>query len=172
MKSGWCWRERREALLFYVWSIQCYWTFMEKKNTTTLKKTLGEFFRVFPLKKLFSLRKGDGDSISKHLNAFNTIVTQLISVGVNMDEEDHRMTLLWSLSYSWDNLVMAIRSIVKTLVFDEVVVVLLLKRWGGKLLNPLMRPWISVEERRKEIREKKKANPILLGDRSLLEIPR
>jgi hypothetical protein len=30
---------------------------------------------------------GDGDSIVEHLNAFNTIVTQLISIGVNMDEE-------------------------------------------------------------------------------------
>jgi hypothetical protein len=42
-----------------------------------------------------------------------------------MDEEDHCMTLLCSFPDSWDNLVMAIGSIVKTLVLDEVVVTLL-----------------------------------------------
>ena len=31
---------------------------------------------------------GDGDSIAKHLNSFNTIATQLILVGVKIDEED------------------------------------------------------------------------------------
>jgi len=44
-----------------------------------------------------------------------------------MDEEDHCMTLLCSLLDSWENLVMAIGSIVKTLVLDEVVATLLLE---------------------------------------------
>lgn len=61
---------------------------------------------------------GDGDSIAKHLNAFNTIVIQLISFGVKKDEEDHCMTLLCSLSDSRD-LVMAIGSIVKNLVLES-----------------------------------------------------
>ena len=34
---------------------------------------------------------GDGDSIAKHLNAFNIIVTHFISVGVKMDEKDNCM---------------------------------------------------------------------------------
>jgi hypothetical protein len=67
----------------------------------------------------------DGDSIVEHVNAFNTIVTQLILVGVNMDEEDIYMTLLFSFPNSWDNLVMFIRILVKTLVLDEVMVALL-----------------------------------------------
>lgn len=41
---------------------------------------------------------GDGDSIVEHLNESNIIVTQLISLGVNMDEEYHCMTLLFSFS--------------------------------------------------------------------------
>jgi hypothetical protein len=56
----------------------------------------------FFMEKLFSLRMGDGDSVVEHLNAFNTIVTQLILVGVKMDEEDHCMTLLCSFPISWE----------------------------------------------------------------------
>jgi hypothetical protein len=65
------------------------------------------------------------------MNAFTTIVNQWISVGVKMDEEDLCMTLLCYLSDSWDNLVMTIGRIVKTLVLDESVVALLLGevRW-------------------------------------------
>jgi hypothetical protein len=43
---------------------------------------------------------GDVDSVAEHLNEFNTIMTQLILVGVKMDEEDHCMTILCSLSDS------------------------------------------------------------------------
>jgi len=53
---------------------------------------------------------GDGDSIIENLNTFHYSVTQSISVGMNMDEEDHSMTLLCDLSISWDNLVMVIVS--------------------------------------------------------------
>jgi hypothetical protein len=50
---------------------------------------------------------------------------------MNMDEEDHRMTLLCSFLDSWDNLVMNIGRTRKTLVLDEVMVVLILEevRW-------------------------------------------
>jgi hypothetical protein len=58
---------------------------------------------------------GDGDYVAKHLNAFNTSATWLISVGVKMDEKDCCMPLLCYVPNSWDNLVMAIRSTVKTL---------------------------------------------------------
>jgi hypothetical protein len=51
---------------------------------------------------------GDGNSVARHMNTFNTIVTQMISVGVKMDEEDFSMTLLCSFPDSWDNLVMSI----------------------------------------------------------------
>jgi hypothetical protein len=81
--------------------------------------------KIFLWKKLFALRMGDDDFVAKNMNTFNTIVTQLISVGVKMDEDDHCMTLLCSLPNSRDNLVMAIGSNVKIIVLDEVVVALL-----------------------------------------------
>jgi hypothetical protein len=56
----------------------------EEKTTTYLWKNLGYLYwakslvnKIFPWKKLFSLRMGDGDSVVEHLNAFNTIVTRL-----------------------------------------------------------------------------------------------
>jgi hypothetical protein len=81
--------------------------------------------KLFLWNKLYALRMGDGDSVSKHLNAFNTIVNQLNLVGVKMDEDDCCMTLLCSLPYLWDNLVMGIESTTKKLVLDEVVATLI-----------------------------------------------
>lgn len=54
---------------------------------------------------------GDGVSVVKHLNVFNTIMMKLILVGVNMDEEDNNKTSLCSLLNSYDKLVMAIKII-------------------------------------------------------------
>jgi hypothetical protein len=55
---------------------------------------------------------GHGDFLVEHMNDFDTIMTQMILVGVKMDDEDHCVALLCSLLDSWDNLVMAIGSIV------------------------------------------------------------
>jgi hypothetical protein len=88
---------------------------------------------------------GDGDSVAKHLNAFNNIVTQLISFGVKKDEEDHCMTLLCSLPDSWD-LVMTIGSIVKNLVLDEVVPTLLSKEVRQKALESTNEALVVLEK--------------------------
>ena len=68
------------------------------------------------------MKLSDVDFVLEHLNSLNTIVTQLISVGVQMDEEDYCITLLCSFPNSWDNLVMAIGSTIKALVLDEIMV--------------------------------------------------
>ena len=66
--------------------------------------------KLFLRKKLYHLRMEDGDSMTKHLNSFNTLVSQLIFVDIKMGEEDKCISLLCSLSKSWDNLVVAIGS--------------------------------------------------------------
>ena len=42
--------------------------------------------KLFLRKKLYHLRMEDGDSMTDHLNFFNTLVTQLIFVDINMEE--------------------------------------------------------------------------------------
>lgn len=70
----------------------------------------------------------DGGYVAKHLNAFNTIVTQLHSMGMKM-EEDLCMNFLCSFPDSWDHLVMGISrtatmfkmdGMIASLIFEEI----------------------------------------------------
>jgi hypothetical protein len=82
--------------------------------------------KLFLQKKLYHLRMEDGDSVTKHLNAFNTLVSQLGSVNITIAEEDKCITLLCSFPDSWDNLVVAIGSTTQsTLKYEDVVASLL-----------------------------------------------
>jgi hypothetical protein len=82
--------------------------------------------KLFLRKKLYHLRMEDGDSVTEHLNAFNTLVSQLGSVNITIAEEDKCITLLCSLLDSWDNLVVAIGSTTQsTLKYEDVVASLL-----------------------------------------------
>jgi hypothetical protein len=63
----------------------------------------------------------DGDSVAENLNAFNTMVSQLVFVDTKISNEDKCISLLCSLPDSWDILVMAICSNTTALKFDEVV---------------------------------------------------
>ena len=81
--------------------------------------------KLFLWKKLYNLRMKDGDSVTEHLNAFNTVVIQLSSVDIKISDEDKCFSLLCSLPDSWDSLVIAIGSNTTTLNFDDIVSTLL-----------------------------------------------
>jgi len=87
--------------------------------------------KLFLRKKLYNLRMKDGDSVIENLNAFNNVVSQLLSVDIKISDEDKCINLLCSLPDSWDSLVIAIGSNATTLQFDEIVSSLLTKemRW-------------------------------------------
>jgi hypothetical protein len=59
--------------------------------------------------------------VAEHLNAFNTMVIQLVSVDIKIPDEDKCISLLCSLLDLWDSLVVAIGSNTTALNFDEVV---------------------------------------------------
>jgi hypothetical protein len=74
----------------------------------------------------------DGDSVTEHLNYFNTLVSKLVSINIMIAEEDKCITLLCSFPYSWDNLFVAVGSTTQsTLKYDDVVSSLLSEemRW-------------------------------------------
>jgi hypothetical protein len=75
----------------------------------------------------------DGDSVAEHLNSFNIVVSQLVSVEIKILDEDKCISLPCSLLDSWDSLVVAICSNTTSLNFDEVVSSLLSEemRWNN-----------------------------------------
>jgi hypothetical protein len=49
--------------------------------------------KLFLRKKFYHLRMEGGDSVTEYLNAFNTLVSQLVSVNITIVEEDKCITL-------------------------------------------------------------------------------
>jgi uncharacterized C2H2 Zn-finger protein len=78
----------------------------------------------------------DGDSMTEHLNAFNTLVSQLVSVNITIAEEDKCITLLCYFIDSWDNLVVAIGSTTQsTLKYEDVVSSFLSEEMRWKIMD-------------------------------------
>jgi hypothetical protein len=77
--------------------------------------------KPFLQKTLYNLSMRDGDSVTENMNAFNTLVSQLLSVEIKILDEDKCISLLFSLPNSWDSLVVSIGSNTTTLRFDDVV---------------------------------------------------
>ena len=53
----------------------------------------------------------ENDTVTEHLNVYNTLVSQITYVGIKMAEEDKCITLLCSFLDSWDNLIVVIGSV-------------------------------------------------------------
>jgi len=77
--------------------------------------------KLFLLKKLYNLRIKHGDLVTEHLNAFNTMVSQLLSVDIKNSDKYKCIILLCSLPNSWDSLVVAIGSNISTFKFNEII---------------------------------------------------
>eukprot|EP00253_Pinus_taeda_P006956 PITA_06956 len=91
--------------------------------------------KLFMRKKMYNLRMKDGDSVTEHLNVFNTVVSQLLSVDIKISDEDKCISLLCSLPDSWDSLVNAIGSNATALQFDEIASALLTEEMRRKNMD-------------------------------------
>jgi hypothetical protein len=93
--------------------------------------------KIYLKRWFYSLWMKEGTKIVDHLNTFNTLIVQLASMEVKLEDEDKAVTLLCLLPKSWDNLVTSI-SFSSTYVLDYDFVV-------GALLAEEMRRRSSQE---------------------------
>jgi hypothetical protein len=77
--------------------------------------------KLFLRKKLYLLRMSDGSSVTKNLNVFNTMLSQLSYVDIKITKEEKCINLLCYFPYSWDSLVVVIGSNTTTLVLEDMV---------------------------------------------------
>ena len=85
------------------------------------------------------------------MNVYNTLVSQIASVGIKMDEEYKCITLLCSFPDSWDNLIVAIGSSSQaTIKFDEIVSSLLSQEMRWKTMDNHSMDALSVRGRPQE----------------------
>eukprot|EP00253_Pinus_taeda_P035421 PITA_35421 len=110
--------------------------------------------KLFLRKKLYNLRMKDGDSVTEHLNAFNTVVNQLSSVDIQISDEDKCISLLCSLLDLWDSLVIAIGSNATALQFDEIVSALLTEEMRRKNMDNQNGDALSVRGRSQNRKKK------------------
>jgi hypothetical protein len=74
--------------------------------------------------------------VTEHVNAFDTLVSLLVFVNITIAEKDKCITLLCSLSDSWDNLVVEIGSATQsTLKYEDVVASLLFEEMRQKIMD-------------------------------------
>ncbi|KAK9133630.1 hypothetical protein Scep_013158 [Stephania cephalantha] len=106
----------------------------KEKTTQDVMKALTRMYekpsasnKVFLMKRLFNMKKPESRPIQEHLSDFNTITSQLESVGIIFDNEVLALVILSGLPDSWDGLVMAVSnsSGSSILKFEDVVGVLL-----------------------------------------------
>jgi hypothetical protein len=88
--------------------------------------------KLFLQKKLYLLRMSDESLITKHLNAFNTLISQLLFMDIKNTEEEKCISLLCYFLDSRDSLVMATGSNSTTLMLEYVVGSLLLEEMRRK----------------------------------------
>ena len=96
-------RKEKSTIRFYI-SDSVFLNVSGEATVNNLWFKLGTLYQYKSLvnklllrKKLYNLRMKDGDSVIEHLNAFNTMVSQLSFVDIKISDEDKCVSLLCSL---------------------------------------------------------------------------
>ena len=89
-------------------------TYMEKNMTNML----------WLKKQLYSLRMLEGGDLVAHIQRFNQVCSEVMSLDVKIEEEDRALLLVCSLSVSYDSLIITLIYRKETLNYEEIVGVL------------------------------------------------
>jgi hypothetical protein len=106
--------------------------------------------KVFLIKILFNMNMSEGGSVADHLNEFNMVTNQLISIKVDFDDEVRALLILCSLSESWNGLIMVVSNSVSgsnTLKFNDVVGFILSKEMRQKIIGETSGNALNIENR-------------------------
>ena len=88
-------------------------------ETLYMTKSLSN--KLYLKKKLYGLRMNKGTTVLEHLNFFNMVISELLTVNVKIDEEDKALILLSSLPESYDHIITTMLCGKKTLILEEVM---------------------------------------------------
>ena len=114
--------------------------------------------KVFLMKSLFNMKMSEGGFVADHLNEFNTVTSQLSSIGATFDDEVRDLLFLCTLPKSWNGLVMAISNSIfgsSTLKFDDVINAILSEEMQRKISGETSGNALTAETRgRKMERER------------------
>ena len=100
-------------------------------ETLYLTKSLSN--KLYLKKQLYGLRINERIMVLKHLNFFNKVISELLTVDVKIDEKDKVLILLSSLPQSYDHIVTIMLYDKETLVLEEVTSTLLSNEIRKKL---------------------------------------
>ena len=82
------------------------------------------------MKKLFNLKMAENASVAQHLNEFNTITNQLLSVEIDFDDEICALIVLASLPNNWEAMRMAVSNSIgrEKLKYNDIWDLILIKK--------------------------------------------
>ncbi|KAF5181301.1 Retrovirus-related pol polyprotein from transposon tnt 1-94 [Thalictrum thalictroides] len=80
---------------------------------------------LYRKQQLYRLRMTKGTSINDHLSVFNSMISELVQVGVKLEDEDQAHLLLNSMPPSYERIITTLLYGKETLELDEVVSALL-----------------------------------------------
>ena len=105
---------------------------MDEKMTTNLWSKLETLYMIKSLsnklylkKQLYGLQMKEGTTVLEHMNFFNKVINELLTVDVKIDEEDKVLILLSSLLESYNHIVTNMLYDKETLILEEVTSTLL-----------------------------------------------
>lgn len=110
------------------------WLRLESKYMT---KSLTK--RLYLKQRLYTLKMGEGTSLSQHLDNFNSIIMDLNNIDIKIDDEDQALIVLCSLPPSYENFVESMLYGHEEITLDEVKTTLgsnqLRKQLSGKAIE-------------------------------------